>query len=715
MIKIQKKDGTFEDFDHYKIINACRKAASRALDNLTENDYLTICNKVKKYILDTKYNQNIVPVEDIHAVVEHTLLELYPKSGESYRQYRNYKKDFVHMMDDVYTKSQSIRYIGDVSNANTDSTMNSTQRSLIYGELNKNLYDKFFLTIEEKQAARDGYIYIHDKKDRLDGLNCCLFDMGNVMKNGFEMGNLWYNEPNSLDVAFDVISDITISAASQQYGGFTIPRVDTILAPYAEKSYQKYLKEYNDIMLDENFLDYSELKADEWATNKVRRDFEQGFQSWEMCWNSVGSSRGDYPFIAISFGVDTSKWGVMASETAVKVRQNGQGKKNFKRPVLFPKLTFLYDENLHGKDKKYEWLFDTAIDCSSKSMYPDFLSLTGEGYISSMYKRYGAVVSLMGCRASLSPWYERGGMYPAGENDKPIFEGRFNLGAISLHLPMILSKARQENKDFYEVLDYYLELIRNLHKRTFEYFGEKKASTNPIGFTQGGFYGGNLKPDDKVKSILKPMTMSFGITALNELQHLYNGKSLVEDSDFAYEVMVYINEKVNKFKEEDSILYAIYGTPAESLTGLQVEQFRKKYGIIKGVSDRPYVSNSFHCGVWENITPIQKQDTEKRFWNLFNGGKIQYCRYPISYNKEAIKTLVRRAMDFGFYEGINLALSYCEDCGYEQLDMEVCPKCGSTMITQIDRMNGYLGYTRVHGKSRYNEAKVAEIKDRVSM
>lgn len=719
MIRIIKKDGTLEMYSEQKIVNACKKSAARALDDLTDNDYRRICDNVKFYI-NSKYGDGVeedidIPVSEIHAIVEKTLMDLYPNSGKAYRQYRNYKIDFVHMLDDVYQKSQAIRYIGDVSNANTDSTMVSTQRSLIYGHLNKGFYRKFFLNRDELQASNDGYIYIHDMKDRLDSINCCLFDMGNVIGGGFEMGNQWYNEPKTLDVAFDVISDVAMSAASQQYGGFTIPRVDIILAPYAQKSYDKYVSEYYDIALAFGTHDMIEDYAHDWAMKKVYRDMEQGFQSWEYRFNTVGSSRGDYPFVAISFGVGTGTFEKMATEVALKVRMGGQGKEGFKKPVLFPKLTFLYDENLHGEGKEMEYLFDIALECSSKTMYPDFLSLTGEGYIPSIYKKYGQVISLMGCRASLSPWYVKGGMHPADDADYPVFEGRFNLGAISLHLPMILAKSRKENKDFYEVLDYYLEMIRGLHKRTYDFLGEKPASTNPLGFTQGGFLGGNLKPDDKIRPILKPCTMSFGITALNELQELYNGKSLVEDGEFALEVMQYINDYVNRIKEEDGILYAVYGTPAESLCGLQIEQFRKKYGIVKGVSDRAYVSNSFHCGVWEEITPVQKQDLEKRFWDYFNGGKIQYCRYPVSYNKLAQKTLVRRAMKLGFYEGCNLALSYCEDCGYEQLDMDVCPKCGSENITKIDRMNGYIGYTKIHGKSRYNDAKVIEISERKSM
>ena len=1087
-MQIIKKDGTLEQYDEQKIINACNKAARRAMVELSDSDYQIICNAVWDKLVENDLEDT--EIYEMHNIVESVLEEYYPVVAKMYKEYRNYKKDFVHMMDKVYKKSQTIRYIGDKNNANTDSALVATKRSLIFGELNGELYKKFFLTLNEKQAMKDGYIYIHDRSSRLDTFNCCLFRIGKVMKNGFEMGNVWYNEPNSLDTAFDVMGDIILSTAAQQYGGFTVPEVDKILAPYAEKSYWKYRKEYANICgyieKDNGTLITNTSSAEEWVMKKIQRDFEQGWQGIEYKLNTVGSSRGDYPFVTMTIGLATDKFGKMAAITLLNVHKEGQGKKGFKRPVLFPKIVFLYDKNLHGDgSEKYESadVFNAGIECSSKTMYPDWLSLTGNGYVPEMHKKYGRVVSPMGCvdgkeiityryngqlyvesfermwnrlsdffelhqqikgqphlymdlkdveiydteigfvntqkiirnvsndwvdlhlsngrrllctsdhpitiqnnetkqakelncgekilinssqyaeenivfnndkawllgfllcdgcyqsnhifasiaaegeddielkfhsvfrkyfdldtktvlqergkkgvykdliaiaddknnlqrtinyltekfgginkvnrhipnevfswnyesklaflagmidadgyindnshggsvvqigstnkelalqqmalaqalgmpakiyhnhytkknpnairyriefypieellnyivcdkksdhyeemlsnhyntnaevievlpvettmysydvttdsehfevsgiyshncRAFLSPWYERGGMRPADENDKPIFEGRCNLGVVSLHLPMILAKARQESKDFYEVLEYYLELIRGLHKRTYDYIGELRASVNPVAFCEGGLYGGNLKPEDKIKSILPPMTMSYGITALNELQRLYNGESIREDGEFALEVMQYIQQYIDRIKEEDQILYAIYGTPAESLCGLQIEQFRKVYGIIENVSDKSYVSNSFHCHVSEQMSPIEKQDKEERFWGYFNGGKIQYCRYNLGYNIEAIKTLVLRAMEKGFYEGVNLAMCYCEDCGYQQVEMDVCPKCGSSKITKIDRMNGYLGFTRIHGQSRYNEAKQIEISQRISM
>ena len=915
---IVKKDGTLEAFNEEKIKNAITKAANRTLVKLSEQDLKFLCRDVLFKL--TFLAKAEITVEEVHNTVE-AVLESFDKSiADSYRNYRNYKQDFVKMLDKVYQENQRIMYIGDKENSNIDSALVSTKRSLVYNELSKELYKKFFLTVEELQAIKEGYIYIHDMSARLNCMNCCLFDISTVLKDGFEMGNIWYNEPKTLDVAFDVIGDIVLSASAQQYGGFTVPEVDKVLAPYAQKSYEIYFNDYKEAGVDD-------LTASKKALQKVQVDFEQGFQGWEYKFNTVASSRGDYPFITITAGLGTGDYEKMATFAMLKVRQKGQGKKENKKPVLFPKIVFLYDEELHSEGKINYDLYRAGIECSKKAMYPDWLSLTGEGYVASMYKKYKKVISPMGCvkydetieletghhkigevvevvdklyenknkmnslmntpaqeielalnpwrkckitnkkevyvkdkkssnwtlmfndiffineikqtktlrttayalprnglkikcnneftslnvllyntsiidwlkitykindventiqvttdhplplidgqvkradelkvgdiliavnhkspkavitnieevneccrsydvstdteyfnlsndilshncRAFLSPWYERGGMKPADEDDKPVFVGRFNIGAVSLHLPMIYAKAKKESKDFYEVLDYYLELIRNLHRRTYDYLGEMKASTNPLAYCEGGFYGGHLGFHDKIKPLLKSATASFGITALNELQELHNGKSLVEDGEFALEVMEYINKKINEFKEQDGYLYAIYGTPAESLCYTQVLQFRKKYGIIEDVSDRLYVSNSFHCHVSEDITPIEKQDLENRFWNLLNGGKIQYVKYPISYNTKAIETLVKRAMDMGFYEGVNLSLAYCDDCGHQELQMDVCPKCGSTNLTKIERMNGYLSYSRVKGDTRLNAGKMDEIKDRKSM
>lgn len=401
-IIVIKKDGTQQPFNIDKVIKAVTKSAERVMHTFSEDEI----NKIKDIVYHkakekANLEEGYITINSMHSIAEYALDQINPEIARSYREYRNYKVDFCEILDSVYKKSQSIRYIGDVSNANTDSSMISTQRSLIYGQLNKRLYKKFFLTVDEIQAANDGYIYIHDMKDRLDGFNCCLCDVANILRGGFEMGNVWYTEPNSLDVAFDVISDVVMSAAAQQYGGFTVPRVDTILSYYAEKSYKIYCNEYIKV-LESSGLYSGDLtndiveKMDNYASHKIYRDFEQGFQSWEMVFNTVGSSRGDYPFVSISFGIDTSRWAMMATIAALRVRKGGQGAKGKKKAVLFPKLTFLYDENLHGEGKPYEFIFDEAIECSKKAMYPDYLSLSGEGYIPSIYKKYGQVISLMG-------------------------------------------------------------------------------------------------------------------------------------------------------------------------------------------------------------------------------------------------------------------------------------------------------------------------------
>ncbi len=706
MIKILKKNGEEQTFNGEKIKRAIRKSAERVCVTLSDKDEKKVVDTVKKQL---QFNQTAVPVSTVHNMVEVALDSVNSDVAKSYREFRDNKAQFASMLDKVYSKKLSLNFVGDRSNANSDSALVTTQKAIVYNELNSELYKKFFLTQKEERAMSDGYIYVHDRGSRLDTINCCLFDMENLLKGGFFMGNLDYTEPKTLDVAFDLIGDVTLNAASFQYGGFTIPEVDKLLAPYAKKSYDLYFSEYVNIK-------GSEDGADEYATNKVRREFEQGFQSWEMKFNSVASSRGDYPFTALTFGIGTGKFETMCSSIALKVRKNGQGKGKFKHPVLFPKLSFFYDENLHGEGKELEWLFDEALECSMKTMYPDFISCTGDGYAPSIYKKYGMTISRMGCRANLSPWYERGGMEPADENDKPIYKGRFNLGAISLNFPMMVMKAKKEDKDFFEVFEYYLDMVRGIHKRTFEFLSHKKAGINPLGFCQGGFLNGNKKPDEELgEDFLRPMTMSFGVIGLNEAQYLSNGKYIHEDNSWAKSVLEFINDYANKYKKEDGILWAIYGTPGESLVGLQVQQFKKKYGIIKGVSDRAYVTNSFHCPVYADITPIEKQDAEYPLFHLCNGGNIAYARMRSNYNFKAFKDITKRAMKMGFYWGNNQELDFCEDCSHAFIDSDVCPKCGSTHITRIERMNGYIGLASIRGRTMYSDHKLQEFKERVSM
>ena len=1001
MAKVLKKSGIIEEFNDNKIKKAIEKSAERVVIKLTEKQKEQVCTQVKNSLIYTE----IVPVSTLHNLVETALDTVSPKVAKSYREYRDNKASFARMLDKVYNKKLSLNFIGDRSNANADSAIVTTQRAIVYNELNSELYKKFFLTVEEEKAMSEGYIYIHDRGSRLDSFNCCLADVKAILTNGFEMGNLDYSEPKTLDVAFDLIGDIIMSMASCQYGGYTISEIDKLLAPYAEKSYNKYFAEYFHIidkfydekdLTQQQILEY-EADAENYAMKKVTREFEQGWQGLEMKLNSVGSSRGDYPFTAVSFGLGKNKFETLCTSVSLKVRKEGQGRKGFEHPVLFPKLSFLYDEDLHGEEKELEWLFLEAIDCSSKAMYPDFISCTGDGYCGDIYKKYKKTISRMGCRATLAPWYERGGFAPADDEDKPIFEGRMNMGAISIHFPMILKKAQlkaeKENKlvddVFFEELEYYCTLIRDIHKRTYDTFAEKKAGTNPLAFCQGGILGGHFHPEEKIgREFLRPMTASFGITALNETQYLYNGKSLVEDQSFAIKILQYMDEMKKRATKEDKILYALYGTPAESLCfsgetmvqtysgnkkikdittddlvysyneftnrielkkvlaskktksnavvvkvtfdnnqeiictpdhpfgvrvvnkdakgmwsggekinyisannlkpgmrvksnymqlhgdyietstdqlvhhlvyeyfngsipngyiihhkdgnklnnrienlqlmsskehkvehlyntigkytfthentvgannpfygkkhteeakernrqahlgkapankiivneeqfandylsgmtindltkiypmkygairnrliklgllqknhkvksvevlkdlidvydievednhnffvggndgilvhncGLQVEQYKKMFGEQKGITDKPYTSNSFHCAVYEDITPIQKQDIEYKMYHYCTGGAIQYCRYPLGYNIEAIKTMVKRAMKMGFYEGVNLQLDYCEHCGSQFIDCDVCPDCGSQDITRIERMNG---------------------------
>ncbi len=326
------------------------------------------------------------------------------------------------------------------------------------------------------------------------------------------------------------------------------------------------------------------------------------------------------------------------------------------------------------------------------------------------------------CRAYLSPWCDE-------KTGKFITIGRCNIGAVSLNIPLILRIVQHEyptdwKEKFWPEFDKRLEVIRDFLKKRYDIIRHQKCSSNPLAYTQGGFYEGHKNPDEEVGDLVRYMTASFGITALDQATYLWCGKRIAEDQSFSTEVLNHLKEKIDEFKHKDGYLYAIYGTPAESLCATQAKQYDewcKKIGVDNVFRhtehyNPEYFTNSFHCNVTEDITPFEKQDKEFTNFHLTEGGRIQYVRIDNPENTDALKAVIRRGMEMGFYQGVNFDAAYCNDCGQHSTNvLNKCPCCGSTNITVVSRVCGYLAYTNVNGKTRMNDGKLAEIHDRKSM
>lgn len=703
-MKVINKSGCINEWNNEKIVTAINKAASRVDCSITHNQAITIANACKK-VAGKYLKDNCISSAKLHEIVISQLVHHnFNLIASAYQEYRDYKNTYAKSWEQLKEDADQIIFLGDRENANFDSSLVSTKGSLVKGALTKELYKQFYLSKTEKFLTKRGDIYIHDLRDMIFGsVNCCLFDIGNVLKGGFKMSGIHYTEPKTVLSALQVIGDITLVATAQQFGGFTLPELDKVLLPYVIKSYDRYLIDY-----DNNT---------EKAKASTIRELEQGFQALELKLNTVPSSRGDFAFTTITFGqwnqeTGTNRyWLSMIGSTLLKVRQKGYDGV----PVVFPKLVYLYDKNLIDTDPYAADLFTEAIKCSSKCMYPDYLSLTGnieQNQVGMEYHLYNKIISPMGCRAYLSHWVDP-------KTNKVVTVGRCNIGAVSLNIPLIIAVAKKEfstnwKESFWNLLSDRLQVIREFLCKRYEIIRHTKASTNPLAFTQGGFYNGYRQPDEEVGDLVDYMTASFGITALNEATVLWCGKSLYEDkSIFANKVIDFILAKLDKYKEQDHHLYALYGTPAESLCGTQATQYREYTGDNQFGS---FFSNSFHCHVSEDITPIEKQDTEAAAFHKVAGGHIQYVRLDNPENLEATKAIIERGMSLGFYQGVNFDSCHCNDCGTSFTNGgKTCPSCGSHNITTISRVCGYLGYSNINGHTRMNDAKLDEIKQRKSM
>lgn len=720
MLLVTKKDGSTEPFQPHKIKVAIQKAAFRCDTTLTDDQLTEVAEEVRRRVS----KDSPVTVAVLHEQVIAVLAFFGHRAvSRAYAEYRYYKTNYAQTFEQLRQDADGVLRLGDRENANYDSSLVSTKGSLIKGYLTKSLYKQFYLSGREKAFNDRGDIYIHDLRDMILGcINCCLFDIGAVLKGGFEMSNVQYSEPKTVLSALQVIGDITLVATAQQFGGFTLPELDKVLLPYVMKSLKAATAKYTEMGL-------APEKVEEWATKDVVRELEQGFQSLELKLNTVPCSRGDFAFTTITFGQwnpeelsDTEKyWLSRISRIMLQVRRHGHGDDH--KPVVFPKLVYLYDEHQIENDRFSAELLTEAIKTSTECMYPDYLSLSSKtGSVSQIFQKYGAITSPMGCRAFLSLWFN--------EEGKAITVGRCNIGAVSLNIPLILRLAQLEfplswKEMFWSLLDERLEVIRQFFQKRYDIIRQQKASSNPLAFTQGGFYEGHKKPDEEVGDLVRYMTASFGVTALDEATYLWCGKRLVEEGgEFSSQILRHLQEVLARYKKEDGYLYAIYGTPAESLCATQAKQYndfctsRKIKNDFAGLEhySTEYFTNSFHVNVTEEITPFEKQDREFEDFHLCEGGHIQYVRLDNPENFEAVKAIIQRGMEKGFYQGVNFDSAYCGDCGAHSTNvLFTCPKCGSKNLSVISRVCGYLGYSNVNGVSRMNDGKMAEIKHRVSM
>ena len=384
-MKVVKKNQQVSDWDFDKILKAVNKSAKRVSKKLSEPQEQEL-----DIIIKTKLgNRKVVEVSELHEIVESSLEQVDTEIAGSYKSFRNYKQDFVAIWEDLYKKSKGIIYGSDRENANFLSTLISTKGSLVRGYLTKELYRKYYLSKDELKAIDEGFIYLHDLRDLIfGGINCCLFDIARVLEGGFEMSNLHYSEPSSVESALQVIGDIVLAASSQQVGGFTNPEIDKVLIKYCKKTLNKQTQ----LAKEEGVPDDNICNV---VWKRLERELEQGLQSLGMKLNSVPSSRGDFAFTTLSFGCvedsDDSEIQRLICHKILDTRMFGQ---KDKAPVVFPKLVYLYSEEQH-KTLEQQELFDHVVKCCSVAMYPDVLSLDN-GEVGRLYKETGKVVSPMG-------------------------------------------------------------------------------------------------------------------------------------------------------------------------------------------------------------------------------------------------------------------------------------------------------------------------------
>lgn len=694
--EVVKKDGSIVKWDYSKILEAVHKASVQSKDPMTEEQFHELERSIE-YIVPRLNVKRITTVE-LHSTVMSCLSDINQSVYIEYKSFRNYKIKYAKSFKKTASESYRIVHSGDTENANKDSDLNSTKQSLISSSMMQELMKTFEVEPDWLSAHNEGYIHIHDIGERyLNGINCCLFNMARLVKDGFSLNNKIYEEPTTVQAMFAVVGDLTLSASAQQYGGFTIPEIDTIMAPYARSTYEKYFNYY----MTKPAI--NETLARELAYERTDREIEKGYVGFETKLNTISNSLGQIPFVTVTFGLDTSEWARRVTQTILKVREGDEKTVT----AIFPKLVFICrrEVNRNPGSPNYD-LYQQAIQCSKTRLYPDYLSLDGENNnLREVYERSGKVVSGMGCRAYLSPFY-----HP--ETGEEIYTGRMNIGAVSLNLVKLAIDSEGDEDEFFASIDKYSAMAFRIHEDAYKRIGKSKGSTNPLFFCEGGSWM-SVGYDEPIAPIIDAATASLGYLGLEEVCQFFFGESLKEHQDFALKIVSHLKKLTVEATRKYDHLYALYATPAENLVYRFNKLNKAQYGVIENVTSREYETNSFHLHVTEDVSVPEKISFEAPFHALSTGGRISYCEFPYGVDNNVLQHAIDFAMDKGMYYGVNVVSSSCDDCNEKGDFPDECPTCGSENITVVERVCGYLSFGKSKGKSRFNLGKQAEVKDRV--
>ena len=701
-MKVVKRDGREVEFDANKIKVAIRKA-----NNEVDISERVSEEKIENIVQDIVEKQ-INSVEDIQDFIEKNLVEagLY-KLSKKYIVYR-YTRSLVR---EANTTDESIlslvknsnKEVGE-ENSNKNSAVASTQRDLIAGEVSKDLTRRILLPKKISDAHKDGVLHFHDSDYFIQNIfNCCLVDIKNMFEHGTVMNGKLIETPKSFQVACTVMTQIIAAVASGQYGGqsINISHLGKYLRYSRDKYYNRYKKEFSEL---------NDEMINRLVEERIREELRSGVQTIQYQINTLMTTNGQSPFVTLFLDIDSEK--EYQDEVALIIeeilKQRYEGIKNEEGVYVtsaFPKLVYVLNEDNIFKGGKYDYLTDMAIKCSSRRMYPDYISskIMKENY-------EGNVFSPMGCRSFLSPYKDENGEYK--------FEGRFNQGVVSLNLVQIaiLSKTEEE---YFKLLEERLELCFEALMMRHNRLKGTLSDISPIHWQYGAI--ARLKKGEKIDRYLMDgySTISLGYIGIYEATKLITGETHTTDKGrtFAIKLMKKLEDTVNKWKKETGIGFGLYGTPAESLCYRFAKIDKEKFGSIKDVTDKGYYTNSYHVDVREEINIFDKFKFESEFQKISSGGAISYGEIPnMSKNLDALKEVVKYIYDNIQYAEFNTKSDYCHVCGFDEeiiVNSEnqwECPQCHNkdkSRMNVIRRTCGYLG------ENYWNEGKTREIRKRV--